>query len=148
MISQTFTVSAFEARNEVKPAPSPDQINTRVWNSSFLRPAVVSKQTIDRARPLQGSYMSSPNQEAHNFGKPSSVPNGFLSEFSSNRNHFEEDSSLNSLSSQTYEEDTDSDYCSREVDEDELVNEMKSKNDADDELASLFESDNSAASEP
>mmetsp|Transcript_14336 Transcript_14336/g.14313 ORF Transcript_14336/g.14313 Transcript_14336/m.14313 type:complete len:155 (-) Transcript_14336:97-561(-) len=96
----------------------------------------------------QSSLMPSQNHRVGSFSKPSSMSRGFLSELSHQEDSFEEDSSLNSLSSQSYDEDTDSDFCSAEADEDELVNEIKSRNEADDEIASLFESENSTTSEP
>lgn len=148
MISQDFSVSAFDSRNEVEPMIRCNQNNNRIWNGNLLRPIPVSSEALGRARSAQSSFISSSDQGVDRFSKPSSMSHGFLAELSSHEDSFEEDSSLNSLSSHSYEEDTDSDFCSGEADEDELVNEMKSRNEAEDEVASLFESDNSAASEP
>lgn len=148
MISQTFTVSAFDSGNEVEVTAESSYNNKRMWDNSLLRPVPAYNQTIERTRPVESQYLSSSKTEASNLLKPCSLPNGFLTEFSSRKSSLEEDSSMNSLSSHEYDEDTDSDFCSKEVDEDELANEMKSRNEADDELASLFESDSSCASEP
>lgn len=145
MISQISTVSYYDSTLESKSATQTYEKSKRMCDATLINAENDERNRCRNFAVQQSSYLKVPKTNIMNFDKPSSLPNGFLTDFSNRQSSFLEASSSDSYDSSESNEDTESDLSS---DEDELENEIKSRNEADDELASLLGSDESCASEP
>lgn len=110
---------------------------------------VVLKSTPVYKESRQNEYNNTKlvncDQMEENLVKPSSLPNSFLAEASTQRNTFSGAGSSEFLSVQDSDEDTESVLSAGDSDENDLANEINSRNEAEDELSELLGGGNSSS---
>jgi hypothetical protein len=139
----SFPMTSSNQEQVSSPEVSLNSVKRRCVNV-VLKSTPVYKDSVEEE--CNNTKLVSCMQLGDNLVKPSSLPNSFLAEASTQRNTLSGAGSSQFLSVQDSDEDTESFLSAGDNDENDLANEINSRNEAEDELAELLGGGNMSSS--